>query len=351
MADNEVKDQEPETEEQKPEAEGQGLEVKEQKPEKAKKKREMSPKARAAFTAFQRIRQAMANGESVDPSSSSEAIKDIYSKFGEEKVSKWIESAKGMKGKRQKKNEPQSQGVEAEVQSPEVKTPEPRVISQQPEMDLSLVKRAVEECIGGQCELLNSLRDDVSKLKSQSAEVSELKQRIESLPDLVGKKTSRDIEGLAKQMLIALKEIRDSSKQVEARTVPKKDKGQKPEAKSQEPDIKKQEPKVEPQPATEAPKGEKGEVPEPKEEPKESKTEPEVVIPLDAALENPDTKAEVLNIIKARVEKDIEFKKELIDLANRCSLGDKEACETIAKSPSTFSIFTHSNPLKELLNG
>ncbi len=188
----------------------------------------------------------------------------------------------------------------------------------QPPIDLETIKRAVNECIGGQCDLLNSLRKDVANLKSETKEIADLKSKIDGLPDSITMKTSDDISGLAKQMLAAMAEMRKEARK-----------------------------KPEPAPREEVKKAEAKSVPDASEKPDALET----AIPLDQAIEDPSTRKEVLDILKDAAEKDVKFKQELIGLVAKCQAGDNEACEILGEREMPFSLFTSSNPLKEKLFG
>ena len=189
------------------------------------------------------------------------------------------------------------------------------MIQNQPQgnaISMDMIKQAVNECLEGKCELLNTVKQDLDGLKTQVMDFAKVKETLlqnqnkdtavevqekqpkfdlsqlsEQLKNLentikvtateIPNKTTSEFEGLSKAILNALADIRNEIKQSTQ---------EKPENK-------------------------------------------EDIVPLNKALEDKELQKKVLSDIENVAKKDKAFFNELSNLIQRCNLGDKEACEEV----------------------
>jgi len=179
----------------------------------------------------------------------------------------------------------------------------------QPTISMDQIKQAVNECLEGKCDLLNTLKQDLDGIKTQVMDLAKIKENLNNIQqeqpaqaenkgiDLsqlseqfkslentikttvseIPNKTTSEFEGLSKAILNALADIRNEINEKVSKPVEKE----------------------------------------------------EDIVPLEKALEDDGLRKKVLSNLEEYARKDKNFLNELSGLIQRCNLGDKEACEQV----------------------
>lgn len=201
-----------------------------------------------------------------------------------------------------------------------------------------LIKKAMEECLAGQCDLLKSIKDEIKGLKESisNKSVSEddskkvmeqlnslqdtFKKFLEGLPGKMAEETASkvggEIESLAQQMLKALLELKNEFQ------------GQRQVDTTQGTQVQAQgEARGEVQGES---LGDSQEVKSSaKSKPSKARGDRPSVVPLERALRDDAMRKQVIDVLLREAQKDPSIANDLISLAEKCRMGDKESCKAI----------------------
>ena len=260
---------------------------------------------------IRRIGSMMRKGEfNIEEIRNSDLYEKAKQEIGAEGFDQWVnEKINRLKKKIEKETNENNSNIGGIVNMSE--TTNAYSQAQQPAISMDMIKQAVNECLEGKCDLLNSVKQDLDGLKTQvmdlakiketlasnqsndiqneeitqpQIDLSQLAEQFKSLENTIKttieeipKKTTSEFDGLSKAILNALVDIRNEiSEKIDGAS--RKD---------------------------------------------------EDIVPLDKALEDKNLQKKVLSDIERVAKKDKEFLGELSSLIQRCNLGDKEACEQV----------------------
>jgi len=246
------------------------------------------------------------------------------------KIVEYFNSLKARLEKRDSKGKNNSENNTGEViRMTEGKKEEKLVINE------DTIKKAVQECLNGQCDLLNNIMNKIDSVKEEfSKTVSSMKQDIESVKEAVSKiekpekvdispvseklkeleermkkfdeiaeklpdRMKEELDGITQETLKALAGIKEETEKVLMREVEKR--------------LEKQEEKEE-------------------QKTEEKQPEKEEKIKLEDALRDREKRQVALKIIETAARQDKEILDNLRDLVLRCQQGDQQACQVVQEA-------------------
>lgn len=179
-------------------------------------------------------------------------------------------------------------------------------------ISMDMIKQAVNECLEGKCELLNTVKQDLDGLKTQVMDFAKVKETL-----LQNQNKGSAVEEQAKQPQLDLSQLAEQLKNLEntvkstANEIPNKTtsefEGLSKAILNALADIRN----------------------EIKETAKKSARQSDDIVPLDKALQDKSLQKKVLSDIENVAKNDKDFFNELSSLIQRCNLGDQEACEEV----------------------